>query len=38
MMSLTVDEILRGTGPGPAQSVGQMSVIPLLGEDDDKFS
>jgi len=38
MMSLTVDEILRGTGPGPAQSVGQMSVIPLLGEDDDTFA
>ena len=35
MMSLTVDEVLRGTGPGPAQSVGQMSVIPLLGEDDE---
>ena len=38
MMSLTVDEVLRGTGPGPAQSVGQMSVIPLLGEDDDTFA
>jgi hypothetical protein len=38
MMSLTVEEILRGTGRGPAQSVGQMSVIPLLGEDDDTFA
>jgi hypothetical protein len=38
MTSLTVDEILRGTGPGPAQSVGQMSVIPLLGDDSDTFA
>jgi hypothetical protein len=38
MKSLTVDEILRGTGPGPTQSVGQMSVIPLLGEDSDTFA
>lgn len=38
MMSLTVDEILRGLGPGPAQSVGQMSVIPLLGEDEDTLA
>jgi hypothetical protein len=38
MMSFTIDEILRGTGPGPAQSVGQMSVIPLIGEDDDTFA
>ena len=38
MMSLTVDEILRGTGPGPTQSAGQMSVIPLLGEDVDTFA
>lgn len=38
MMSLTVDEILRGTGPGLAQSSGQMQIIPLLGEDDDTFA
>ena len=38
MMSLTVEEILRGTGPGPTQSAGQMSVIPLLGEDVDTFA
>jgi hypothetical protein len=38
MKSLTVDEILRGVGPGPTQSVGQMSVIPLLGEDSDTFA
>lgn len=38
MMSLTVDEILRGTGPGLAQSAGTMQVIPLLGDDDGAFS
>lgn len=38
MMSLTVDEILRGTGPGLAQSAGSMQMIPLLGEDDDTFA
>ncbi|APR81811.1 Hypothetical protein A7982_07160 [Minicystis rosea] len=38
MMSLTVDEILRGTGPGLAQSAGPMQMIPLLGEDDDTFA
>ncbi len=38
MMSLTVDEILRGTGPGLTQSAGTMSMIPLLGEDDDTFA
>lgn len=38
MMTLTVEEILRGTGPGRAQSAGQMQVIPLLGEDDDTFA
>jgi hypothetical protein len=38
MMSLTVDEILRGTGPGLAQSVGPMQVIPLLGEDTDTLA
>jgi hypothetical protein len=38
MMSLTIEEILRGTGPGRAQSAGQMQVIPLLGEDDETFA
>lgn len=38
MMSLTVEEILRGTGPGLAQSSGQMSVIPILGEDDNTLA
>lgn len=38
MRTLTIEEILRGTGPGPAQSAGQMAVIPLLGEDSDTFS
>src|SRR5512140_2947002 len=38
MMSLTVEEILRGTGPAPAQSAGQMQIIPLVGEDDECFA
>lgn len=38
MMSLTVDEILRGTGPGLTQSAGAMQVIPLLGEDNHTFA
>ena len=37
-MSLTIAEILRGTGVGATQSAGQMQVIPLLGEDDDTFA
>lgn len=31
---LTVDMILKGTGIGPMQSVGQMQVIPITGDDD----
>ena len=31
--SLTIDDILRGTESGRAQSVGHMQVVPLLGED-----
>jgi len=38
MMSLTVDEILRGTGPALPQSAGQMQLIPLVGEDDESFA
>lgn len=38
MMSLTVEEILRGTGPAPAQSAGPMQLVPLVGEDDDSFA
>ncbi len=37
-MSLTVHEILRGTGVGHVQSAGLMQVIPILGEDDDTFA
>ena len=37
-MSLTIAEILRGTGVGAVQSAGQMQVIPLLGDDDDTFA
>lgn len=37
-MTLTVDEILRGTAMGPMQSVGAMDVIPILGEDDETFA
>ena len=33
-MSFTVEHILKGTGLGPMQSVGQMQVIPVLGADD----
>lgn len=33
-MTLTVEMILKGTGIGPMQSVGQMQVIPILGDDD----
>ncbi len=42
MTTLTIETILRGTGLGPMQSVGQMQVIPLLrsnpGEDDATFA
>lgn len=37
-MSLTVEKILRGTGLGPMQSVGQMQVIPLTGDDDATYA
>jgi hypothetical protein len=33
-MALTIEEILKGTGVGPMQSVGQMQVIPLIGTRD----
>jgi hypothetical protein len=32
-MSMTIEHILKGTGLGPMQSVGQMQVIPLLGDE-----
>jgi hypothetical protein len=38
MRSLTIAEILRGTGPGLTQSAGAMAVIPLLGDDDATFA
>jgi hypothetical protein len=37
-MSMTVSEILRGTGTGATQSAGQMQVVPLLGDDDATFA
>lgn len=37
-MTITVSEILRGTGPGAPQSAGQMQVVPLLGDDDPTFA
>jgi len=37
MTNLTVEQILAGTTTGRMQSVGQMQVIPLLGEDDNTF-
>jgi len=37
-MALTVEEILAGTGTGSMQSVGQMQVIPVLGDDDDSLA
>jgi hypothetical protein len=37
-MTLTVEMILKGTGIGPMQSVGQMQVIPILGDDDATFA
>lgn len=38
MNRLSIDDILRGTEPGRMQSVGHMQVIPLLGDDDDRFA
>ena len=37
-MNLSIDDILRGTEPGRLQSVGHMQVIPLCGDDDDRFA
>jgi hypothetical protein len=37
-VALTVEEILAGTGMGSMQSVGQMQVIPVLGDDDDSLA
>lgn len=37
-MPLTIDQILRGTRTGSRQSVGQMEVIPIIGEDDSSFA
>jgi hypothetical protein len=37
-MSITVREILQGTGAGPTQSAGQMQVVPILGDDDERFA
>lgn len=37
-MPLTIEQILRGTRTGARQSVGQMEVIPLIGEDDSSFA
>ena len=37
-MTLTVEMILKGTGIGPMQSVGQMQVIPILGDDDATYA
>jgi hypothetical protein len=37
-MTLTVEMILKGTGIGPMQSVGQMQVIPITGDDDATFA
>lgn len=34
-MSISVEDILRGTGIGSMQTVGQMQVIPILNEEDD---
>lgn len=38
MKSLSIEDILRGTEPGRLQSVGHMQVIPLCGDDDDRFA
>lgn len=37
-MSLTIADILRGTGTGAPQGAGQMQVVPILGDDDDTFA
>jgi hypothetical protein len=37
-MPLTIEQILRGTTTGSRQSVGQMEVIPIIGEDDSSFA
>lgn len=36
--NFTIEDILRGTSTGRMQSVGQMQVIPIIGEDDDTFA
>lgn len=36
-MSVTIADILSGRSVGDMQSVGQMQVIPILGDDDDTF-
>jgi len=36
--TLSVEMILKGTGIGPMQSVGQMQVIPILGDDDATYA
>lgn len=38
MNTLSIDDILRGTEPGRMQSVGHMQIIPLVGEDDDRYA
>lgn len=35
---MTVEEILAGTSTGRRQAVGQMEVIPILGDDDDTWA
>lgn len=37
-MPATIEEILSGTYRGVTQSVGDMDVVPLLGEDDNRFA
>jgi hypothetical protein len=37
-MTISVDDILSGTFAGERQTVGNMEVIPLIGEDDDTFA
>ena len=36
--NFTIEDILSGTTTGRMQSVGQMQVIPIFGEDDDTFA
>lgn len=38
MPNLTVEQILAGTTTGRLQAVGQMAIIPLLGDGDDTFA